>query len=61
MHAVKAMLCGLGAIICAKGDAQSPNRGLLSKELDKKIVLSFLKRASVASFEGYVADAHFLK
>ena len=61
MHAVEAMLCGLVSIICSKGDTQSPNRGLLSKELDKKIVLSFLRRASVASFEGYVADAHLLK
>lgn len=60
MHAVEAMLCGARRNLCAKGDTQSPNRGLLPKELDKKIVLSFLRRASVASFKGYVADAHFL-
>ena len=45
MHEVEAMLCALGAIICAKGDAQSPNRGLLPKELDKKIVLSFFEES----------------
>lgn len=45
MHAVEAMLCGLGAIICAKGDTQIPNRGLLPKELDKKIVLSFIEES----------------
>ena len=45
MHAGEAMLCGLVSIICAKGYTQSPNRGLLPKELDKKIVLSFFEES----------------